>query len=135
MGSPSAYSLRALETARGRGLLVAALSLALASCASAPPAAPDGAVTVAAPRGSTIDSYKYVGFEDRFRGAQAEIRQRMQDRQLASGEVLAAIRPSLFPGLFALAALALVHLASGSTWAARPVAGGPWEPPRGRREV
>jgi O-antigen chain-terminating methyltransferase len=45
------------------------------------PAAPGGEPAAAAPAATpaALDSWKYVGFEDRFRGAQDEIRQRMAD--------------------------------------------------------
>jgi SAM-dependent methyltransferase len=48
--------------------------------AGAPVAAARSAADAAAPKSApTIDSYKYVGFEDRFRGAPEEIRRRLAD--------------------------------------------------------
>ena len=51
-------------------------SAAPAVAAAAPPAP---AVSPAASSGAPIDSYKYVGFEDLFRGSEADIRQRQAD--------------------------------------------------------
>ncbi len=71
---------RALEQFRAQGVSVSHPDGATAMPAHhAPVAAPSQAASPAVTKGPDIDAFKYVAFEDRFRGSREEIRRRLSD--------------------------------------------------------